>query len=273
MAASRPDSANLTLDQVDPELQAGLERVIAHIGGRVLAGRGDLGVALVDLSGDHPRFAAINGDSMMYAASLPKIAILLGAFTALEAGTLADTPALQEQLVRMIRVSDNTAASIVLEQVGYERVANTLLGEDLRLYDPRRGGGLWVGKAYGRDEYWERDPVADLSHGATPRQVARFYALLQKGELVSAKASARMKTILGNPGIAHKFVRGLASQPQASLYRKSGTWRDYHADSALIEHGDSVYVAVGLVHDADGEQLLQRLIAGIDALVCPPAMD
>ena len=41
--------------------------------------------------------------------------------------------------------------------------------------------------------------------------------------------------MLGDPGIDHKFVRTLKRlAPEAELYRKSGSWRDWHADSVLV---------------------------------------
>jgi beta-lactamase class A len=48
-----------------------------------------------------------------------------------------------------------------------------------RLYDPRHYGGLWVGKDYAKSGLWRRDPLHNLSHGATAMQVARFYYLLK----------------------------------------------------------------------------------------------
>lgn len=254
------------LDQVDSRLQRGLEAAIDSLGARSLVRAGKMSVAVVDLRSGLPRFAAVNGDRMMYAASLPKIAILAGAFDAIARGTLADSPRLREEMAQMIRVSDNRAATSVLRQVGFESVAATLQAPSLRLYDERRGG-LWVGKAYGRDDYWRRDPIANLSHGATARQVARFFVLLQQGRLISPQASRQMKEILGNPGIHHKFVRGLESRPGASIYRKSGTWRDFHSDAALVERPDASYVVVGLVESPEGSRLLERLAVRVDDLI------
>jgi len=248
------------------ELDRALDRLVEEQGLGRLVARGDLAIALVDLSREEPRYAGVNDDRMIYAASLPKIAILLGAFEALDEGLIGDTPALQQQLTEMIRFSSNAAASEVLQRIGFETVAQAVT-------DPRHGlyeagiGGLWVGKAYGRNDYWRRDPVAQLSHGATARQAARFFVLLQKGLLVSPEASARMKTILGDPGTRHKFVRGLEARPGARIYRKSGTWRDFHADGALIERDGSTYVAVGLVRSPEGAAILERLIVGLDDLV------
>ncbi len=109
--------------------------------------------------------------------------------------------------------------------------------------------------------------MANTSHGATARQAARFFVLLDKGMLVSPAASASMKAILSNPGISHKFVRGLSSHDEARVYRKSGTWRDFHADAALVEDGDRKWVAVGLTRHPQGSRMLEELIVVLDELV------
>lgn len=266
------------LAPLDPALQAGLDDLVRRLDLDGLAASGRLGIALVDLgepgapSGARrlarpPRAAMINGDRMLYAASLPKVAILLGAYEAIVAGRMDTTAGLRRQLARMIRVSDNASATAVLDRVGFSAVARTLQRPAYGLYSPALGGGLWVGKAYAEDRYWRRDPIASLSHAATARQAARFFVLLDRGLLVSPEASREMLRLLGDPALAHKFVRGLARRPGATIYRKSGTWRDFHADAALVVRPGARYVAVGLVHSRRGERLLQELIVGLDDLV------
>lgn len=269
VAAARSVAAPAVPLQVqDGALRTGLLSVLHTLGVERLVAQGRMAAAVVDLTRpDRARYAAVNGDRMMYAASLPKIAILLGAFDALSRGRLADTPALREAMTQMIRVSSNTAATEVLRRVGFAAVAETLTSPRLGLYDAAGSGGLWVGKAYGRDSYWRRDPVAQLSHGATARQAARFFVLMDRGLLISPEVSARIKEILGDPGIHHKFVRGLDSRPGATIYRKSGTWEDFNADAALVVRPDARYVLVGLVQDAAGEGILQRLAPAVDDLV------
>ncbi|HBY62521.1 MAG TPA: serine hydrolase, partial [Solibacterales bacterium] len=116
-------------------------------------------------------------------------------------------------------------------------------------------------------DYWKRDPLHNLSHGATAFQAARFFTLLAQGKLVSPEFSAEMKRILGNPGIEHKFVKGLAGLPR-QIYRKSGTWGEWHSDAALIEAGDHQYVAVALMKDPKGGEVLPGLIRKLDRLIC-----
>ncbi len=215
------------------------------------------------------RYAGVNDDVMMYAASLPKIAALLAAFERIEDGGLALTPRLRGDLVDMIRYSDNRAATRVIRALGFDYIAACLQERRYRLYDPGMGGGLWLGKAYDPAPAALRDPVAHLSHGATSRQAARFFVLLDRGLLVSPRRSREMLEILGDPGIEHKFVKGLKRhRPEARIYRKSGTWRTYHADAALVAaDGRHRYAVAALVDDPDGGAILERLIVVIDDLV------
>jgi beta-lactamase class A len=54
------------------------------------------------------------------------------------------------------------------------------------------------------------------------------------------------------------------------IYRKSGTWQDFHADSALVEAGAHKFVMVGLAHHKDGGEWLVRLAAPMHDLVVVP---
>jgi beta-lactamase class A len=267
-----PDRAPLW-DDVDPRLQRRLVAVLDRLGlGRPVGDR-HLAVALVDITRlDRPRVAAVNGDHMMYAASLPKIAILLAAFEKIHEGRMRLDPETEALLTRMIRVSSNSAATEIMDRVGRDYIADVLCSDRYRLYDPGHNGGLWVGKRYAKTEAARRDPLHNISHGATVMQIARFYYLLEKGELVSPAASRKMKQILSNPGINHKFVRGLLGiRPEAALYRKSGTWQQWHADSAIVEDGGRRYIAAALAESPEGGRWLQDIIVAVDGLVSTSA--
>jgi beta-lactamase class A len=253
----------------DPVLQKGLERCLTALKLNQAAQRKDLSIVLVDITDPaSPRMAHINPNEMMYAASLPKIAILLGAFERIAAGEMTLDDETQAKLALMIRNSSNQAATEILNQVGKSYLADLLQSPRYRLYDPQRNGGLWVGKAYSKSGAWKRDPLHNLSHGATALQVARFYYLLQTGQLVSPEYSQEMKDILADPAIKHKFVKGLASKyPDSRIYRKSGTWKQYHSDSAIIEHNGRRYIAVALAKSPLGGQWLCELIVAMDDLI------
>jgi beta-lactamase class A len=80
-----------------------------------------------------------------------------------------------------------------------------------------------------------------------------------------------MKQVLSNPGIHHKFVKGLDARPGVDIYRKSGTWKNFHADSALVESHGKRFVLVGIAEHPDGGEWLARLAAPIHDLIVAPA--
>jgi beta-lactamase class A len=270
-------AAQLPADLVqscDPKLQKGLQQCLVKLKLDKAASHKSLSIVLVDITDPaSPRMAYINPNEMMYAASLPKIAILLGAFERAAKGQMTLDEDTREKLALMIRNSSNQAATEMLNKVGKAWLANLLQSPRYRLYDPQKNGGLWVGKEYSKAGAWKRDPLHHLSHGATALQVARFYYLLQTGRLVSPELSRQMKTILGDPAINHKFVKGLKSvYPDSRIYRKSGTWGEYHADSAIIEHDGRRYIAVALAKSPQGGQWLSELIVAMDNLVFKSAV-
>lgn len=267
-AAFAEPSPSSLWESRDPVLQYRLEQTIRNLGlwRPVMLKR--LAVTLVDITDlDVPRMASVNGNQMGYAASLPKIAILLGAFVEIEAGNLKPDDKLWEDMNRMIRHSNNAAATRVLEKTGKERVLEILQEPRFALYDAEHNGGLWVGKAYGKSPAYQRDPMHNISHGATTLQAAQFYFLMETGQLVSPELTRKMKEILSDPAVKHKFVKGLSARPGARLYRKSGTWKNYHADSALVEYDNYKYIIVGLAQDPNGGQWLTRLAAPLHDLV------
>ncbi len=258
-------------DARDPALQAGLQRVVRELGLDDDVRAGHLALALVDVSkGDEPRLAMLNGDEMMYAASMPKIAILLGALAEAENGRIALDAKMLTAMTNMIRYSSNEDATRVLKRVGEDRLLQILQSPRFRFYDANGSGGLWVGKPYGSEPAYRRDPVHNLSHGATVFQVARLYYLLENDVLLTPALNALMKETLSNPGIRHKFVLGLSSKPGVKIFRKSGTWRNFHADSALVEFGDRRYILVGIAEDPSGGEWLARLAAPLHDLIAAP---
>jgi len=268
-AAPGPDNSYaLLVESQDPSLQMQLEGIIRRQGLWSAAERGELALLLAIITDPaRPRVAQLNGDRMMYAASLPKIAILFGAAAELEQGRLQLTPALEKDMTDMIRVSCNECATRVLEQVGREDLIQLLEAPEYAFYDPQNGGGLWVGKDYAPTEAYHRDPLHGLSHGATAIQVARFYYRLHTGTLVGPEQTQLMLDALSKPGIAHKFVKGLKGIPGIDMLRKSGTWKSFHADSALVRYKDQTYIMVGLVNNENGEKWLSQLASPLNDLV------
>ncbi|MBN2410810.1 serine hydrolase [candidate division KSB1 bacterium] len=267
-----PDDQIKPLVQLgDLTLQKNLEKeIFNHTIWASLVKKKKMAVGIVDLSDPyHAKFARLNGDKMMYAASLPKLAILLGAAQSLEDGKLEETPEVLNDMRKMISNSDNQAATRMIDRIGLEKIEDTLRDKKYELYDPRRGGGLWVGKRYAKSGNRNGDPLFNISHGATATQVCRFYYLLAMGKLVSWERSHMMLDMLIDPEIHHKFVNSLDNlAPDAKVYRKSGTWQNWHSDSALVWGPKwRRYIVVGLIEDKNGEQILRNLIPAMEKVL------
>jgi beta-lactamase class A len=255
----------------DPVLEAQVDQALARLGLDDDARKRRLAVCLVDLSNPgHPRVASVNGDTMLYAASLPKIAVLLAGMEKIAQHQMEFDDETRELMQKMIRRSDNAATTELMRRVGKKYIARVLLSPRYRLYDPAHNGGLWVGKDYAKAGLWKRDPLHNLSHGATAIQVARFYYLLWTDNLVTPEYSRKMKEVMSGEHINHKFVRALARLgAPIHLFRKSGSWRTYHSDSALVQRGHNAYIAVALSDDPHGSSWMGEIITALDHIIVP----
>jgi len=254
---------------LDDPLQKDLSAIInANPRWKKLVSEKKMAVGLVLLNDtSNVKFANVNGNDIMYAASLPKIAILLAAEDALEKGEINETDALKSDMRRMMSRSDNDAATRILDQLGFEKIEHVLKDPKYLLYDEEQGGGLWVGKRYAQTGRRYPEPIKGISHAATANQVCRFYYMLVYGKLVSFDRSAQMLSYMQDPELHHKFVNSLEKiAPKAKLFRKSGTWHNFHADSILVWGPGRKYVLVALAEDSDGESILRELAVKVDAI-------
>lgn len=254
----------------DADLELALRKAVTSnpVWAKLLA-EGRMNLGLVDMSQPgYSRFASINGRNMVYAASLPKIAVLAAALDAIERGELNPTEQVKSDLRLMIAKSNNQATTRTIDRVGFENIERTLTDEDCELYDPEFGGGLWVGKRYAAGGRRYPDPIKGISHAATAEQVCRFYYLLANNALVSPEASMEMREYLVDPELHHKFVNTLDRlAPHADVYRKSGSWRTYHADSVWVDGPERNYIFTALIDDPNGEQICRELMAVIDQML------
>ena len=234
-----------------------------------------MAVGLVDLRDpERIKFAQLNGDQMMYAASLPKLAILLAGMQSIEEGELEESPEIMHDMRIMISQSDNAAATRMIDRLRFEKIQDVLTDPQYDLYDRKQGGGLWVGKRYAKKGKRYPDPLMGISHGASVTQVCRFYYLLALGKLVNRQRSEEMLDILVDPEIHHKFVNTLDTiAPNAKVYRKSGTWQNWHSDSALV-WGPAWrrYIVTALIEDPNGEKILRELIPAIEEVLKSQAL-
>jgi beta-lactamase class A len=210
------------------------------------------------------RLALLNPDRLDYAASVPKIAILLAYFQ-LHPDAVENLDAqTRRELGLMIKVSDNAWAAKYSRAMGLKGIQTVL--DSYQFYDAQRGGGLWIGKHYGKGGERYGDPLANHSHAATVRQLLRFYLLLEQGRLVSPQASRVMREIFASPDIAHlpdKFVKGLAGR-DVQILRKAGWWEDWFHDTAIVRGTGRHYIVVAMTHHPRGDDYLEELARGVD---------
>ena len=265
-----PSFQGYTLDYgtpVDPSLQRQLEVVDARLRGEFGLTAEQVSVGVLDLRG--LRLAMIHPDRMDYAASVPKVGILLAYFqlhpaaaTNLDAGT-------RHELGLMAKASNNEMAAKFSREMGLPQIQEVL--NAYHFYDTNHGGGIWVGKHYGVGGERIGDPLGDNSHAATVRQLLRYFLLLEQGKLVSPDASRTMREIFASPGIPHdkiKFVKGLEGR-DVQIIRKWGSWENWLHDSAVNTGPGRHYILVALTCHPKGDEYLVELAKAVDDLNAP----
>ncbi|MDE0599028.1 MAG: serine hydrolase, partial [Dokdonia donghaensis] len=183
----------------------------------------------------------------------------------IENGELQDSREIRKDMRLMISKSNNAASTRMIDRVGYDKIEQVLRSDQLKLYDEEVGGGLWVGKRYAAGGKRNPDPMKGLSHAATARQVCSFYYQLAMGNLVSTEKSEEMLDIMKDPALHHKFVNTLDKiAPKADIYRKSGSWKNWHSDSVLVWGPERKYILVALIEDTQGEQIVRDLVIPLE---------
>lgn len=269
-ALTRDEPAHdLVLDYdtpVDVDLQRELETIDASLRQRFGMAEADVACGLVDLLS--PRVALIRADRIEYGASVPKIGILLAYFVLKPGSARHLEPDVRRDLGLMAKASSNEAASRFSQELGLHAIQQVL--GDSGFYDPARGGGLWVGKHYGLDHEKFPDPFGGHSHGATVRQILRFWLLLDQGKLVSPEASRAMREIFAAPEVPHddiKFVQGLRERTNVRILRKWGSWENWLHDSAIITGPGRRYALAALTNHANGDAYCVELAKAADDLM------
>jgi beta-lactamase class A len=167
----------------------------------------------------------------------------------------------------MITISNNEYATWAARLVGLREIAAVLRAPRYCFYE-EGVGGLWMGRTFEKQALVYRDPLKHISHGATARQVARFYVLLDAGQLVSPYWSEWMLAHMAPPDYVHKFFKALRDRPGLSFVaRKSGTWEDFHSDSALVERNGRRYVIAALAAHPEGETMMMQIAEIADELI------
>jgi beta-lactamase class A len=250
---------------LNPGLQSGLERIDGDLRARYGMTTEHTAAGVLDLKA--LRVAMIHPDRGEYAASMPKIGILLAYFQLHpQAATNLDAQT-RHDLGLMVKASDNEIAAKFSRQMGLKQIQAVL--NAYHLYDKGHGGGIWIGKHYGRGEERIGDPLGDHSHAATVRQLLRYFLLLEQGKLISPAASKAMREIFSSPDIPHdriKFVQGLSDR-DVQIIRKWGSWEDWRHDAAIVTGSCRHYILVALTHHPKGDEYLVDLAKSVDDLM------
>ena len=228
-----------------------------------------MAIGMVDLHDiNNVKFAGLNENNMMYAASMPKIAVLVAVMHAIEKGEVEETEAVKNDLRLMISKSNNAAATRMIDLVGFKKIEEVLRLAQVDLYNEKTGGGLWVGKRYAKTGKRYPDPMKGLSHAATTYQACSFYYKLVFGKLITRERSTEMLGYLKNPALHHKFINTLqVIAPDATFYRKSGSWKNFHADSVLVWGPGRHYIIVAIIEDPNGGSIIKKLVVPLEEVL------
>jgi beta-lactamase class A len=247
---------------IDPQLQQKLTEIDEKLRAKFDMTTEQTAVGVLDLK--NLRLAMIHPDREDYAASVAKIGILLAYFQLHpEAATNLD-PTVQHELGLMAKISSNEMASKYSHELTLAKIQQVL--DQYHFYDKDRGGGIWVGKHYGKDTERHGSPVGDNSHAATVRQLLRYFLMLEQGKLVSPEASKKMREIFESPDIPAddiKFVKGLDGR-DVKIIRKWGSWEDWHHDAAVVTGKDRYYILVAMTKHPQGDDYLEALAREVD---------
>lgn len=250
---------------VDAGLQAKVEAIDASLRAKHGMKPEQTMVGVLDLR--TLRLAMWRPDKMEYAASVPKIGILLAYFQLHTEAVTNLSSTTRHELGLMAKASNNEMAAKYSQQMGLKEIQQVL--NDCHLYETNHGGGIWVGKHYSKEGERIPDPVGNVSHGATVRQLLRYFLLLEQGRLVSPEASKVMRGIFESPEIPHdpiKFVKGLAGR-DVQIIRKWGSWENWLHDSAVITGPNRHYILVALTNHLQGDEYLEELARAMDDLM------
>jgi beta-lactamase class A len=253
------------ISPTNPALQSALERIDSDLRSKYGMSTNETAVGLLDLR--TLRLAMIRPDSEDYAASVAKIGILLAFFHLHpEAATNLDA-ADRHDLGLMVKASSNEMAAKYSRQIGLKKIQEII--NEYHFYDTNHGGGIWVGKHYGKGDERYGDPIADNSHAATVRQLLRFFLLLEQGKLVSPAAAQTMRELFASPDIPHddiKFVKALAPRG-VQILRKWGTWENWFHDAAIVTGPNRHYILVAMTRNPKGDDYLVSLAEAVDDLL------
>jgi len=264
------------------ELQEKLKREIQKSGADV---------SIVFQSLDATKFLMINPEAIMHAASLMKVPVMIEVFKQAEQGKfsldekinvkndfksivdgspysltvvedsdddiyqhIGKEMAIRELVHRMITVSSNLAANILIEFVGVENIRGTLA--ELEIQNMKVLRGVEDIKAYEKGLNNQTDALSMM-------QV--MYAIA-KGKAVSEKACQEMIEILAQQKYRNKIPSGIPEGVKVA--NKTGSITRIDHDAAIVfPEGHKPYVFVILTRGIEKREDAEKLIAELSRIV------
>jgi beta-lactamase class A len=196
--------------------------------------------------------AGYNANASMPAASTIKVAIMVEVFKKLEAGAFAlndrvalrasdrddgsgdlsfapsgSTYTISDLLARMIDVSDNTAANMLIRKVGRQNINRTMYALGLR--------HTYLADYIRTDEWSVRDDLR-----SSPSDMVRLLRLMAERRLVDAWASNQMIGILEDDRINSLLPAALPGK--IAIAHKTGSFFDTLNDVGIVYAAGAPYV-------------------------------
>ncbi|WP_026082292.1 serine hydrolase [Mastigocladopsis repens] len=227
------------------------------------------GVFLVDL--DNGSYVDVNGSSSFSSASTIKIPILVALFQDVDAGKirLDETLTMQKEMVvggsgdmqyksagtqftvmevatKMMTISDNTAANMLIGRLGGIEVLNQRF------------------RSWGLTTTAIRNPLPDLqgTNTTSPKELGNLMAMLSKGNLVSVSSRDRILDIMRRTVRNHLLPTGLGQG--ATIAHKTGDIGTTLADAGLVEMSTGKrYIIAVMVQRPNNDASAEKLIGSI----------
>lgn len=101
---------------------------------------------------------------MMYVVSLFKIVILFVVMDVIENKELKEIVEIKKDMRFMISKFDNVVLIWMIDRLGYEKIEEVMMSLKYEFYSKKYGGGIWVGKCYGKGGEINREFLKNLSY-------------------------------------------------------------------------------------------------------------
>jgi beta-lactamase class A len=200
---------------------------------------------------DDGGYAGVRADEPMPAASLIKAPIMAALHDAWKSGALTRTTKDAESLRQAITVSDNPAADWLIDRLGTSQI-NAWLDDH--------------GYPHTRLRHKMQGPRPSGPNVTTAEDLTRLMLEIAQGKLISAEASAEMRSLLLAQTRRTRIPAG--TPPLATVGNKTGTLRGVVNDAAFVETPEGRRYAIAiLVSNAGGDASTSRAVARLSGEV------